>query len=1674
MGRLRRFFASFACVGVRTGPTRHEDGGRETGSETVAISATVVNSLLKKLQDREGDRAETYRRLQHVLQGDDTRLQSGVVNRVLAEVSGDMKAAQGAMNNVTAAAGDVLVALARSHFGFVMSELQGHLKTMRGGACQEFVLTTLSKLASSYALRCIPFVEMTLLALHAMLRQVESSRILRTICSVLEQWSRAINAYFNAWEQCPFPRIGEKQLCEQVYSLFCHAVVNWLGRHKKEEDKQAIFGAVTAMMAVVLHDAQHQDRVWKQVVWLLQQYQEVQDTSRVTESLHYFLKTLEELHAVAPKDKLRAIAAAVHHELGDETRQHSAGHKEELRQCIVLQARIYPEETVTFLLSQLSSENQGSRGTALTLLGAVARSDEPAVREKLPLIVEAVQPLFTESGTQLRRALLGFIKDLLSVSIPSCLAWDVVAHIFVEFRRASDRLAVEDVQEERDLQAQCIGILESLDLSVEGMTELLWPRLLQYVVPAQYCGMLVPLLRCLQALIERQKQTEGQEDTEKPADVQEQAKKPTPQALLVRLLVVAACDQCRECAVAALQLLQALQSRIHSSLRGLWPISIPCMLQYLEEKTEGFLDSEEWQCYLLKFLTESVEEMLVDQPWVVCLSRELSQQLSNPSSSAEDKVCALPAPSWQHSPGAPSSGAGAEGARSPCGLSSPLPPPSPQRCFPPCCPGSATAGRRGCSLGCWGLSRPGPVLTSRAVTTSRSRSLLFQNFLYQALGTVLASCRQLTHVQEQLLKYLKETDATSPCDRQGIASVVSYAAERHFYLALDAMREFTQWLIAFDRRRKAQKGHQRAQAAWAAAMLTYGKVALHAPKSELLACVEEDILANILELFHACRKELQHKLALVNSIKEVTCAIQAADTKHSFRLCKKPEVLEILLDLMEEDACDTPVSQVHLKMLQLLEQLSTLKPCMDWEYRCSQVAVCCWRVLSCPPEETELQSLQTSCEEALGQLVSALLKAEGTSSAFADVVSILLCHLTSTKAWGQERALQVCAQLLGTYEELFKCSRERTCSQFGSLVGVLGPLLSDSQATSRQRAGACLSCLLRIQACGMTKTRRAVLQVPDYKELCERLKSTEDGSLCEDPAKIAKGVCQYFPQGQARSFMDAIMKTFECANEERAQAAGDWMIGFLEACGKEIRPEVPEVVNILWKAMYTMQQGTLRDLLFKAARLLAGFHLQPVVDSLLQTELPSERDMVQLWRSLGSSDLGPQVLRHLAERLDKAPETRPLCNDADQEPHRLKLLCAISEVVSALLTAEAVRDLLPHLLPVLLQWVSKELGVELLFPPLSPPRGLLLFKDMGQEEQLCGLYCDALEQVLRRCLDERWQQVLFRHGVWPSLDLPQWHCNSVQLLTSVLLRARLVSRALIQTFLPWLHSPLPNLQVTALAFFAELMKDPPAEGKDLLKPLVRLFLEKLQHPSCAVQHMAARGLGSAVSGLPKKVQKHKRSIVAALEREMRNVDHPEVAAESMLALAEILAKQTAKGLGGAFRRIARSTRKFLDAKQEDLRFAAFSLYTALAAGAKDNLTTFFSGEVEQILGSLFLHLQDPSCAVSSVCRTALYVCAPFVEPKGLQVVVKNAIGRSGAQLQSEVCSYLETHAPELLKTLKRQQKPPLEKRSTDATLHVLEASPEHKEGSPKHAEDIPEHAEDLSGHTEDVPELAEA
>ncbi|XP_048808988.1 maestro heat-like repeat-containing protein family member 2B [Lagopus muta] len=541
-----------------------------------------------------GDREQAYCELEHVLGEEDSRPPCGVVNRLLAEVSQDLTAAQGVTDSVRMAASNVLVALARTHFSMVMAELQGHLKATREMCremCKEFVLVTLSKLFSICAPQCISFVWLTLAGLCSVVGRVRSGRTLRTACAVVKQWMDGIESHLSSKKHSPWPATEKEQMYENLHELFFFVVSNWQDC-KEEEDRQAVLGAVTAMMTVLLQEELPREHVWERLLWLVHPCQEMQDTCRVAKSLIMFLEALQGVQSVIRKDKFLVITSAVFYQLSDDVKQHSEADRAELTRCILLQARICPEETVLFLQSQLGDEWEAGCVAALGLLSSLARSDEPAMTEKLPQITEAVQRVCSDPRTRVRRAVLHFIEDLLSTNTWSCSAWDVVGHIFREFsrttgRRAAGDLSAQEAQEEGALQELCMDILGSLDVSARGISKLLWPRLLLYVVPAQYTGMLIPVSRCVQALAKRGELTVRDMEDLDPHFLSSMFQGPllTAQTLLARLLVVAGSPSAgSELQAAALLLLQNLHSKIHRAVGAKWAAEIPLLLQRLEVK----------------------------------------------------------------------------------------------------------------------------------------------------------------------------------------------------------------------------------------------------------------------------------------------------------------------------------------------------------------------------------------------------------------------------------------------------------------------------------------------------------------------------------------------------------------------------------------------------------------------------------------------------------------------------------------------------------------------------------------------------------------------------------------------------------------------------------------------------------------------------------------------------------------------------------------------------------------------------------------------------------------------------------------------------------------------------------------------------------------------------------
>ncbi|XP_031451888.1 maestro heat-like repeat-containing protein family member 2B [Phasianus colchicus] len=974
------------------------------------------------------------------------------------------------------------------HFTLVMAELQSLLKAT-GEMSKEFVLITLSKLFSTYAPQCISFTWLTLAGLRSVVGQVKSGRILRIACAVVKQWLDGVKTTLSSGTQCPWSAMEKEQIYENIHELLFSVVQNWQDC-QEEEDKQAVLGAVAAMLDVLLQEELHQD--------------------------------------------------AVFYQLYDDTKQHSEADHAELTHCIMLQARICPEETILFLQSQLEDDWETGCVAALDLLGALARSDEPMMTEKLPQVVEAVQRLCSDSRIRVRRAILHFVNDLLNANTRSCSAWDVVGHIFSEFsrtagRRAAGDLSTREAQEEGALQELCMNILGTLDVSVRGMSKLLWPRLLLFVVPAQYTGMLIPVSRCVQALSKREDLTGRRIEDLDPHFISSVFQGPmlTPQTLLARLLVVAGSPVAgSELQAAALLLMKNLHSRFHRAVGAMWATEIPLLLQCLEGKEESFPDTAEFEHRLLKFLRASLDT-IEDEAWTEALSCELSQRLSSSASSSGEK-----------------------------------------------------------------------------------------SFLYKALGTVLGACKGDLFIQEKLLQHLEEANMEESSEAQGMISLLSHAAESNFQTVLATLTTFASRLCKgcnarISRRKKMELDSRRAHATRSALMLAHGSLALRASKEQLLAHLEGDIVGNILMLYSCSCRDLQNKLALVQSISDFSSAFHAVGDSAFFNPSLKCKLLEILMDFMKKYYSGIPVSPVPLKVVLALEQLSKLKPSFESKDMREMLVLCCKNIVTHPSAEVMVKirksqqaaqylQLQQRSLKALGRLMAVLLETEPTGSFFQNIVHVLQRSVTSGNVWERKRALQTCSQLLAVCEEL---QRGDVCEHFGSLVGLLAPLTCDPMPASRQLAVTCLSSLLQIQA----KASNRVSETGDIRSLCEGLHSCSVISQLQTSSKMARIVCRNFPLERTVDFMLAIKETIRRANGVRVRAAGKWMTTFLQMHGKDICRDVQPILYILRNCTSSAQQSLFMPFLCQAVVILSCCHSAAMIDNFSRLLGPTDSET---WRRI--------------------------------------------------------------------------------------------------------------------------------------------------------------------------------------------------------------------------------------------------------------------------------------------------------------------------------------------------------------------------------------------------------------------------------------------------------------------------
>ncbi|XP_058420149.1 maestro heat-like repeat-containing protein family member 2B [Diceros bicornis minor] len=1452
-----------------------------------------INLTLSMLNKEDNiSKEDIYSHLTSLVQNTDI-LDDAIVQRLIYYASKDMRD-NNVVREVRMLAGEVLVSLAAHDFNSVMYEVQSNFRILE--LPNEFVVLAMAELATSYVSQSIPFMMMTLLTMQTMLRLAEEETMKGAFCIALEKFSKAIYKYVNHWRDFPYPRLDANRLSDKIFMLFRYIMEKWAPVTSPTKTL-AIVKAHGPTVSLLLHREDLCEYALGQVPWLLNQYKDKEIDFHVTQSLKQILTATVLYDVDLPKALRRAIFTNLLHQVCRVPEPPVKENEIEASSCFLILAHSSPADLVEFFEEQMGSNNEAIRMGILTLLRSAINAEEPNLRDHITSIERTVKVVMGDLSIKVRNSTLLLIQTMCGKCyIEAREGWPLIDYVFSQFAMSNRNLekltkpnSHEDEKGEKSVRDTSLEVLKTLDPLVIGMPQVLWPRILTFVVPAEYTGTLEYLFNIIRILImaEERKKNNAKESTALVISTGA-VKLPSPQQLLARLLVIAMLASLGKlCGAGAIGLLKTLPEIIHPKLGDLWKTRIPELLQPLEGKNTSIVL---WETMLLQLLKESLWK-ISDTAWTTQLSRDFSQQMGSYSNTSIEK-----------------------------------------------------------------------------------------RFLWKALGTTLASCQDTDFVSSQIKEFLIAPSQLGD-QRQGITSILGYCAEKHFDIVLKVLKTFQDREKFFMNRCKGIFSGKKSLTK-TDVMVIYGAVALHAPKSQLLSRLDQDIVSQVLFLYGQCsqvlgmsvmNKDMDLQMSFTRSITEIGIAVQDAEDP-GFKFSYKEVLLGYMLDFIRDEPLDSLASPVRWKALIAIRYLSKLKPRLSLHDHLNILEENIRRLLPLPPleklksegetdkDKERITFLYERSMDALGRLLRTMMWDNVTAEDCQEMFNLLRMWLVSQKEWERERAFQITAKVLTNdieAPENFK---------IGSLLGLLTPHSCDTLPTIRQAAAG--------SAIGLFCIKGIRLEV-------ERLQGLQEGLQCDDAqvqikisSKIAKIVSKLIPSEEILMFLEETLDGLESLNPMCTKACGIWMITALKEQGAALEDQLLEILSIIYHHMPVLRQKEDSfQFMLEAISQIASFHMDAVVASLLQKPLPFDRDTKTLWKSLAENPASSgKLLRALIDKLENGLEDDLAGMDA------ISVACAMNEVVS---TGTPVTGLYAELFSLLLKLVGCTLGQKMPSSTLSRRRRVMQQGELQQKADPCRLSVTTLKCVQAQAMKEGLAKESNEgDNLWTLLSSPSTHHIGVcALARSMAVWQHGVILDIMEQLLSSLTSSSENYRITGTAFFSELMKEPILWKHGNLRDVLILMDQSAWDSNAILRQMAIRGLGNTASGAPHKVKKHKQIILESVIRGLYHLARTEVVCESLKALKKILELLTDRDVSFYFKEIVLQTRTFFEDEQDDVRLTAIFLFENLASLTGRRWRIFFAEEIKKSMISFLLHLWDPNPKIGTACRDVLIICIPFL---GLQ------------------------------------------------------------------------------------------
>ncbi|XP_013012759.2 maestro heat-like repeat-containing protein family member 2A [Cavia porcellus] len=909
---------------------------------------------------------------------------------------------------------------------------------------------------------------------------------------------------------------------------------------------------------------------------------------------------------------------------------------------------------------------------------------------------------------------------------------------------------------------------------------------------------------------------------------------------------------------------------------------------------------------------------------------------------------------------------------------------------------------------------------------------LEKGFLYQALGFTLAMGLEADKVQLLLLELLYKTDYGNDFDREGVIQCFGLCAHGQVKTVLKVLQDFEERIQESEQSWQIsawQKDHPwRRETIKSTLMAMYSCVSSYCHPQMLLAYVDNPITTKVVHHYSSSCQDIGLKMAFMKSVMQLTTAIRNVKDLEGLSFAPKSTLTGLIVAIIKAELTTHLASPVRAMAMDALSQLSKLKPFYSMEESSELMEISIHSVISLQPpgEDNEsIKTLYTNTLRSLEGLMEGLLQRQLDPKGLQEMVHLLEKWILSEKEWEREKAMKLHLRLMEIYMQSIGVCIPLKLGQFGTLVGLIAPCTCDAHRRTRMTSTNVLSSLLDLHA-SQTCSLWGTAKENELQKCKEDLLSTDEEKIFCASSRIAKVVCMEFNCDEVVSLIQKLCENIGAMELQHDKAAVTWIGTFLQMRVKELDDKVADILGAILVHLPAVDHLEVRHLLIEGILLLAHYHQETVLTSLLRQPLPMQSHLKEVWLAVAENmPFARSMLRGLMGRLQTQFTPRVQVTSktdvwrlAAVDP--LMTLCAVFFLIENVDKDDKLLDLFPDLVYTFLMQLSCSHRPEATSSVLKTWR-LVHMGTLPEELTLQRVTIQCMQLLFERLSSEGLACTLEEQLVWGQLESGATFLDGVSLLARLCVQSEVGCRQrLLKLVLRGLGSEALSCRISCAAACVEFMSLPVLHQEKLLRPAV-LMLERGtgQQEDEALQVLSLRALGNMAIGAPRKVKQYRKLLLERCLDSLRVATGSRVIVEGMEALTKVLAQLREGDVGSSsFKAISGQCRLFFDNESELLREKAFVLFGKLAKVVGIARKHFFKEEVKKAWVPLLLHCQDPCSSTAQACEATMLQCVHFWGWKSLESPL--GYSDSGTDddkmtiFQTNMCSILTQKKPAVL------------------------------------------------------------